>query len=134
MLKFLLTLFLAGLTGVSMANELPARAGLKAFWVPMGTIVAEAAKEKSADLSVIGKAYEDAAVAWKQVLSEPLDLDAYGVPAERYEETWRQVRTLGLLVGYIDEAVRRGDRALMLRAAKMLPDAYGKVASALGAR
>lgn len=134
MRKFLLTLFLAGLAGVSMANELPARVGLKAFWVPMGAIVAEAAKERSADLGAIAKSYQDAAEAWKQVLSEPLDLDAYGVPADRHEETWRQVRTLGLLVGYLDEAVRRGDRALMLRAAKMLPDAYGKVASALGAR
>jgi hypothetical protein len=41
---------------------------------------------------------------------------------------------LGLLVGYLDEAVKRGDRALMLRAAKLLPDAYGKVAASLGVR
>jgi hypothetical protein len=134
MLKFLLALSFVALTSFAVANELPARAGLKAFWVPMGTIVAEAAKEKTADLSVIGKAYEDAAKAWKQVLAEPLDLNDYGVPVEQQDETWRQVRMLGLLVGYLDEAVKRGDRALMLRAAKLLPDAYGKVAASLGVR
>ena len=67
-------------------------------------------------------------------VSEPLDLDRYGVPAGRQEETWRQVRTLGMLMGYLEEAIRRGDRTLMLRSAAMLPPAYEKLAAELGMR
>lgn len=134
MRKFLLALCFSFLAPVVCADDLPAIAGLKAFRVPMDGIVSEAGKGPAADLAAIAAAYADADKAWKQVLSEPLDLGRYGVPADKQEETWSQVRMLGMLVGYLDEAVKRGDRALALRAAGMLKPAYDKLAGSLGAR
>ena len=134
MRKFLLALCFSLLSLGGAAADLPAIAGLKAFRQPMDEIVREAGKGRDADFAVVGKSYAAAGEAWKQVMSEPLDLDRYGVPAGRQEETWRQVRTLGMLMGYLEEAIRRGDRTLMLRSAAMLPPAYEKLAAALGMR
>lgn len=134
MFKFLLALALAAFAVTASAEELAARAGLRALREPMELIVAETAKGREADHAAIARAYESATQAWQQVTAEPLDLGRYGVPAEQQEETWRQVRTLGLLIGYLDQARKRGDWTLMSRAASLLPEAYGKVSSALGAR
>lgn len=131
MRKFLLALCFS-LFSLGAAADLPAITGLKAFRLPMDEIVREAAKGGDADFAVVGKSYAAAGEAWKQVVSEPLDLERYGVPADKQEETWRQVRTIGLLMGYLEEATKRGDRALMLRSAAMLKPAYEKLAAALG--
>lgn len=134
MRSFLLALSLFALSAAAGAEELAARAGLRALRAPMELIVAEAAKGREADHAAIVKAYESAGQAWQQVTAEPLDLGRYGVPAEQQEETWRQVRTLGLLIGYLDQALKRGDWGLMSRAASLMPEAYAKVSAALGAR
>jgi hypothetical protein len=114
-------------------NERPALDAVKAFRGPMEQMVGEAAKGSGADLAAIGKSYAEAKAAWLKVTVEPLELDQYGVPAAQQEEVWRQVRTVGMLIGYLDEALQRGDRALIVRAAGMLTPAYDKVAAALGA-
>lgn len=134
MRKFLAAACLLLAAQFAAAEALPVIAGLKAFRAPMERIVAEGAKGRDADLSVIAAAYEDADKAWKRVTSEPMDMEAYGIPAERQEEAWREVRMVGMLVGYLDEAVKRGDRALMLRAAGLLQPAYDKLAARLGLR
>ena len=72
--------------------------------------------------------------AWKLATSEPLDLDRYGVLADRQEETWRQVRLLGMIVGYLDEGAKRGDLTLIARAAGMLKPTHEKLSAALGLR
>ena len=64
-------------------------------------------------------------------MSEPLELDRYGVPAAEQEEVWRQVRLIGMLVGYLEEAVRRGDLVLITRYADMIKPAYDKLSGAL---
>lgn len=116
------------------ADDLPVVAGLKAFRAPMERIVGEAAKGEKADFALVTEAYGDADKAWQLVTSETMDMDKYAIPADRQEETWRQVRMMGMLVGYLDEAVKRGDRSLMLRAAGMLKPAYEKLAASLGLR
>lgn len=132
MRKFLLALCFSLLSLGVAADDLPAIAGLKAFRLPLDEIVREAGKGRDADFAVVGKSYAEAGKAWKLVMSEPLDLDRYGVPTERHEETWRQVRMLGMLVGYLDEAIKRGDRTLMLRSVDMLKPAHEKLCAALG--
>lgn len=132
--KFLLALCFCGFSLVAAADDLPAIAGLKAFRAPMEEIVREAGKGRDADFVAVAKSYAAADLAWKPVASEPLDLGRYGVPADKQEEAWRQVRTLGMLMGYLDEAIKRGDRSLMLRSADMLKPAYDKLATALGLR
>ena len=119
MRKFLLALCFSLLSLGAAAADLPAIAGLKAFRQPMDEIVREAGKGRDADFAVVGKSYASA---------------AWAARAGRQEETWRQVRTLGMLMGYLEEAIRRGDRTLMLRSAAMLPPAYEKLAAALGMR
>lgn len=116
------------------ADDLPVIAGLKAFRAPMERIVAEGAKGREADIAVIAAAYGDADKAWKIVTGEQMDMDRYGIPAERQEDAWREIRMMGMLVGYLEEAVKRGDRALMLRAAGLLRPAYDKLAARLGIR
>jgi hypothetical protein len=114
-------------------NERPVLDAVKAFRGPMEQMVGEAAKGNDADLAAIAKAYAEAKATWLKVTAAPLELDRYGVPANQQEEVWRQVRTVGMLIGYLDEALQRGDRALIVRAAGMLTPAYEKVAAALGA-
>ena len=132
MRKFLFALCISLLSLGAAADDLPAVAGLKAFRQPMEEIVREAGKGRDADFGAFGKSYAEADTAWKLVVSEPLDLDHYGVASDRQEEVWRQVRTLGMLMGYMDEAIKRGDRALMLGSADMLQSAYTKLAAGLG--
>lgn len=134
MRKFLLVLCLSMFSVLAAAADLPARDGLAALRAPMAAIVQEAAKGPDADFAVVGSHYADADKAWRVVMSEPLDLGRYGVAAERQEEAWRQVRMLGMLLGYIDQAVKRSDRALMLRSANLLAPAYEKLAATLGVR
>ena len=122
------------LCGTATAAEPPARAGLVELRAPLAEIVQEGAKGRAADFERIATAYRGVAEAWRQVMSEPLDLADYGVAEAEQEDIRRQVRMLGLLVGYLDEAVRRGDRALALRAANLLDAPYRKVAQALGAQ
>ena len=126
---FILTALAAG--HVLAAGEAPAREALEAFGGPMQQIVSEAAKGDRADLTTIAGHHAEAKTAWFKLTAKPLDLDQYGVPADQQEEVWRQVRTMGMLVGYIDEAVQRGDRATVLLSAKLLAPAYQKVSAAL---
>ncbi|MDK9725194.1 MAG: hypothetical protein OEL88_09895 [Sterolibacteriaceae bacterium MAG5] len=134
MRKFLAAACLLLAAQFAAADDLPVIAGLKAFRAPMERIVAEGAKGRDADLAAISAAYADADKAWKLATGEPMDMEAYGIPAERQEEAWREVRMMGMLVGYLDEAVKRGDRTLMLRAAGLLQPAYDKLAARLGIR
>lgn len=133
MRKFLLAVCCSLFSCLAAAEDLPARAGLAALRAPTEAIVREAAKGPDADLAVVGQHNAEIGKAWQLVMSEPLDLARYGVPVERHEEAWRQVRTLVMVVAYLDESVKRGDRALMLRAAGMLAPAYEKLAGMLGA-
>lgn len=103
-----------------------------AFHGPMQQIVCESAKGDRADLKIIAGYYADAKTAWLKFTADPLDLNRYGVAADQQEEVWRQARTLGLLVGYIDQALQRGDRATILMSAGRLTPAYDKLAAALG--
>ena len=132
MRKFLLALSLSMFSLLAAADEASAVAGLRAFKAPMAAIVREAAKGPDADFDVVAKDYAAAGEAWKKVVAEPLDLDRHGVPTAKQEEVWRQVRLMGMLMGYLDEATKRHDRALMLRAAGMLESAYAPLATALG--
>lgn len=132
MRKFLVALSLSIFSLLAAADEAPALAGLRAFKAPMAAIVREAAKGLDADFDIVGKHYAEAGEAWKKVVSEPLDLDRHGVPAAQQEEVWRKVRLMGMLMGYLEEATKRHDRALMLRAAGMLEAAYAPLATALG--
>ncbi len=116
------------------AGETLARDALLGFREPMQQIVAEAAKGDRADLTKIAAEYAEAKAAWLKITSEPLDLDQYDVPEDQQDEVWRQVRKLGLLVNYLDEALARGDRALVLRSAAMLKPPYSAVAAALNVR
>lgn len=113
------------------AEQGAAQEALRAFGGPMHQIVQEAARGDQADLNTIASRYADAKAAWMQLTAKPLDLDEYDVPEESKDEVWRQVRTLGLVVGYMDEAVRRGDRATILTCASLLTPAYEKVSAAL---
>lgn len=132
MRKFLL--FLALLPWAAWADELPARQGLREFRAPMEVIVNEAAKGQGAELSAIAAAYKEAGAAWQKVSGQTLELDKYGVPADRQEDVWRQVRLMAMLVNYLDEGVKSGNRGLLLRATQLMPDAYEKLAVSLGAR
>lgn len=134
MRKFLAAACLLLAAQFAAADDLPVIAGLKAFRAPMERIVAEGAKGRDADLAAISAAYADADKAWKIVTSEQMDMERYGIPAERQEDAWREIRMMGMLVGYLEEAVSRGDRALMLRAAGLLQPAYDKLAARLGIR
>jgi hypothetical protein len=97
----------------------------------MRQIVGEAAKGEQADFSAIAARHAEAKAAWLKMGAEPLDLDKFAVPADQQEEVWRQVRKVSLLIGYLDEALARGDRTLALRCAEMLAPAYAAVAAAL---
>jgi hypothetical protein len=132
MRKFLL--FLALLPWAAWADDLPARQGLQDFRVPMEVIVKEAAKGQAAELSAIAAAYKDAGTAWQKVSGQSLELDKYGVPTDRQEEVWRQVRMMAMLMNYLDEGVKSSNRGLLLRAAQLMPEAYEKLAISLGAR
>lgn len=134
MRKFLLALCFSALSCAALADELPVVAGLKALRAPVTKIVAEAGKGQDADFAAVGASYAEVDKAWKLVVGEPLELDRYGIGADRQEAAWRQVRMMGMLVGYLDEAVKRGDRALMLRAAGMLTAAYDNLATTFGTR
>lgn len=107
---------------------------LKAFHAPMEQVVREAAKGRDADLEAIAKAFPAAKEAWLKFTAEKLDLAQYGVPAAEQEAVWRQLRTAGLMFGYLDEGVQKRDRILIVRSAAALAPAYAKVAAALGAR
>ena len=119
---------------VAVAEDQPSLSAIRAFQEPMKQIVGEAAKGNDADLAAIGKSYAEAKAAWLKVAAEPLDLAQYGVPADQQEEVWRQLRTLGLMVNYLDEALQRGDRTVIARIVGMLTPAYDKVTAALGKR
>lgn len=135
MRKFLLALCFSLLGSAAVAADPVATEGLRAFRAPMEAIVAEAGKgESQADFDAVAKSYAELGKAWQQVLSEPLDLDRYGVPADKQDEVWRQVRLLGMLVGYLDEAIPRGNHPLILRAAAMMRPAYESLAASLGLR
>ncbi len=131
MRKFLL--FLALLPWAAWADDLPARQGLREFRAPMEVIVNEAAKGQGAELSAIAAAYKEAGTAWQKVSGQTLELDKYGVPADRQEDVWRQVRLMAMLMNYLDEGVKSGNRGLLLRATQLMPDAYEKLAISLGA-
>lgn len=131
MRKFLAVL-LALFSLAAVADDYPARRGVADMRAPVYAIVQEAGKGPQADFDIVGGHYAEAAKAWQQVVGEPLDLGRYGVATAAQEEAWRQVRMVGMLVGYLDEAVRRRDRALMLRAAGMLAPAYERLAATLG--
>ena len=134
MRKFLLILGLLLMSMVAVADDLPVIGGVKALRTPVESIVREAGRGDQADLGALGGYSAEADKAWKLAMSEPLDWDRYGIAADRQEEAWRRLRLLGMLIGYMDEAAKRGDRALMLRAAGMLPDAYQQLAAMLGLR
>ncbi|HZV53623.1 MAG TPA: hypothetical protein VFF82_01685 [Rhodocyclaceae bacterium] len=134
MRKFIFILVLAGFSLAAWADELPARQGLIAFRAPMEAIVKEAAKGQKSDLDEMARMYKGAGDAWQQVAGQALDLGQYGVPVDRQEDVWRQVRTMSMLVGYMDEAIKRGNRGLMLRSAELLTPAYEKLAASLGVR
>jgi len=133
MRKFLLALCLL-LSGLAAAADLPLIASLTALRAPTQALVREAAKGSAADFEALAKSCVAADQAWNLAKSETLDLARYGVPAERHEEIWRQIRMLGLIVGYLEEGAKRGDRALVLRAAGMLEPAYEKLAASMGVR
>lgn len=132
MRKFLIALCFSLLGPAAAAADPAATAGLQAFREPMEEIVGEAGKGERADFGAVAKSYAELSKAWKQVLSEPLDLDRYGVPADKQDEVWRQVRLLGMLVGYLDEAIPRGNYPLILRTAAMLKPAYANLSASLG--
>jgi hypothetical protein len=132
MRKFLFVCCFSALFSLgAQAGELAGIAALDAFRAPMEEILREARKGGEADLAVVGRFCAEAAEAWKPMLGEPFDLDRYGVPSERQPEVWRQVRMLALLIHYLDEAVRRGNHALVQRAADMLPRTYADLRKAL---
>ncbi|MDP2810149.1 MAG: hypothetical protein Q8O34_08370 [Rhodocyclaceae bacterium] len=128
---FLFILALAGLSFAAQADELPARQGLRALRGPVAAIVTEAAKGEAADMAEMTRAYQQAGVAWQQVTAKPLDLDQYGIPADQQAEVWRQVRMMGMLMGYMDEATKRSNRGLMLQSAGLLAPAYEKLSAFL---
>jgi hypothetical protein len=125
---------LALLSWAAWADDLPARQGLKDFRAPMELIVKEAAKGPAAELTVIAAAYKDAGTAWQQVSGPTLDLDKYGIPADRQDDIRRQMRMMAMLMNYLDEGVKKSSRGLLLRAAELMPEAYEKLATSLGAR
>lgn len=133
MRKFLIALCFSLFGHVAVAADPAATDGLQAFRGPMEEIVGEAGKgEQQVDFDAVAKSYAELGKAWKQVLSEPLDLGRYGVPADKQDEVWRQVRLLGMLVGYLDEAIQRGNYPLILRTAEMLKPAYANLMASLG--
>ncbi len=132
MRKFLSLVLLCLALPVMAAGEdqLPAREALKTFKEPMLQTVREAAKGDKAALPALRTSIAAAKDAWFKVTAQPLDLDAYGIPADQQEEVWRQLRTVGLMVEYLDEGARRGDLALIRRATGLVGPAYDKVAAA----
>lgn len=131
MRMLLLILALAGLSFTARAGELPALQGLRALRAPVAAIVREAARGEASDMAEMTKAYQEAGAAWQQVTAQPLDLDQYGIPTDQQAEVWRQVRLVGMLMGYMDEATKRGNRALMLQSANLLMPAYEKLSGYL---
>ena len=124
-------LALVGLSFTVQAGELPARQGLRALRAPVAAIVREAAKGEASDMAEMTKAYQEAGAAWQKVTAQTLDLDQYGIPADRQAEVWREVRMMGMLMGYMDEATKRGNRPLMLQSANLLMPAYEKLSGFL---
>lgn len=131
MRMLLLILALAGLSFTALAGELPARQGLRALRAPVAAIVKEAARGEASDMAEMTRAYQEAGAAWQQVTTQTLDLDQYGIPADRQAEVWREVRMMGMLMGYMDEATKRGNRALMLQSANHLMPTYEKLSAYL---
>lgn len=131
MRKFLLALCLF-FPGLLFAADLPLIASLKALQTPVAELLREAAQGNAADFAALTQSCAAIDQAWKPALSETLDLGRYGVPAERQDETWHQIRLVGMVVGYLEEGAGRGDRGLVLRAAGMLKPAYEKLAASLG--
>jgi hypothetical protein len=114
-------------------DEFPARAGLRAYRAPLEVMVKEAAKGREADPAVMAEAYKQAGDAWQQVSSQELDMAKYGVPADQQEEVWRQVRTVGMLMGYLDQAVKRSNLTLTRQSLDLLVPTYEKLVVSLGA-
>ena len=134
MRKFLaLCLFLFSVLA-SAAEEPPLVAGLKAFDAPLKVLVQEAAKGRQANFDGLDKAIAEAEQAWKTAMTDALDVDSYGIAAAQQEEVRRNVRLLDMLVGYMGDAHKRGDRGLVLRAVERMPEPYGKLNAALGLR
>jgi hypothetical protein len=125
---------LALLSRAAWADDFPARQGLKDFRAPMEAIVKEAAKGPAAELTVIAAACKEAGTAWQQVSGATLDLDKYNIPADRQDEVRRQMRLMAMLMSYLDEGVKKNNRGLLLRTAEVLPEAYEKLATSVGAR
>lgn len=119
---------------MALAENQPSPSAFGALHEPMTRIMGEAAKGNDADLAALRIAYAEAKAAWLKVAAEQLDLNQYGVPPDQQDEAWRQVRTLGLLISYLDDALQRGDRAVIARIVGMLTPAYDKVSAILGKR
>lgn len=135
MRKFLLILLalLSWSAWAADGDDLPARQGLKAFRAPLAAMVKETAKGRQADQVAMAEAYKQAGEAWQQVTAQELDMAKYGVPADQQEEVWRQVRTVGMLMGYLDDAVKRGNLTLTRQSLDMLAPTYEKLVVSLGA-
>ena len=135
MRKFLagLCLSLFSLLAVA-ADDPPLVAGLKALDAPLKILALEAAKGRQANFDVLDKAVAEAGKAWKTAMTDALAVDSYGIAPAQQEEVRRNVRLLDMLIGYMGDAHKRGDHALVLRTVERMPEPYGKLAAALGLR
>ena len=135
MRKFLVASYLSLLSLCAVAAEdLPLVAGLKAFRAPMEQLVGEAGKGRQANAEVVDKAAAEVDAAWKLAMTEAIDFERYGVAAAQQDETRRHVRMLDMLLNHLGDARKRGDHALILRAAERMPEPYGKLSASLGLR
>lgn len=128
---FLSILALTGLSLAAQADELPARQEIRALRAPVAAIVTEAARGDAADMAEMSRAYKEAGAVWQRFTAQTLDLDRYGIPADRQAEVWREVRMMGMLMRYMDEATQRGNVSLMRQSAGLLAPAYEKLAGLL---